>query len=68
MKHNAKNICKTVINSKELNLKKQMAEFVISILFQYFMHILAKFSTLNTEWWPAGEMWPATSFYVAREA
>jgi len=34
MKHNAKNICKTFISSKEQNLNKTMAEFVISIVFQ----------------------------------
>jgi len=33
MEHNAKNICKTVISGKERNLKKQMAECGISILF-----------------------------------
>jgi len=36
MEHNAKIICKTVVSGKEQNLNEQMAEFVISILFQYF--------------------------------
>jgi len=42
-----KKICKTVISDKEHNLKKQMAEFGISILFQYFTYILAKFHTFS---------------------
>ena len=47
MEHNAKNICKTVISGKELNLNKQMVQFRISILFQYFMYVLAKFNTFS---------------------
>jgi len=43
MEHNAKNICKTVISGKEQNLNKQIAEFEISILFQHFLYIFAKF-------------------------
>ena len=45
MEHDAKNFCRTVISGKEQNLNKQMVEFEISILFQYYMHILAKFNT-----------------------
>ena len=41
------NICKTAISGEEQNLYKQMAEFRISILFQYFIHILAKFNTFK---------------------
>ena len=41
------NICKTAISGEEQNLYKQMAEFRISILFQYFIYILAKFNTLR---------------------
>jgi len=41
MKHNTKNICRTAISGKEQNLKKQMVEFRISMLLQYFMYILA---------------------------
>jgi len=47
MEDNAKKICKTVISGKEQNLNKQMAEFGISILFQYFMYILDKFNTFS---------------------
>jgi len=47
MEHNAKNICRTIISSKEQNLNEQMVEFRISILFQYFMNILAKFNTFQ---------------------
>jgi len=43
--HNEKNICKVVISSEEQILKKQMAEFGISKLFQYFMNILDKVNT-----------------------
>jgi len=43
--HNEKYICKTVISGKEQNLDKPKAEFGISILFQYFMYILANFNT-----------------------
>jgi len=35
MKHNAKIICRNVISGKEQNLNKEMAEFGISLLFQY---------------------------------
>jgi len=35
-----KSICRTVIRDKELNLNKQVAEYRISILFQYFVYIL----------------------------
>jgi len=35
MEHNAKNICRTVRGEAQ-NLNKQMVEFRISILFQYF--------------------------------
>ena len=45
-----KNICITVISSKEQNLNKQMAEFRISILFQYSMYILAKFNIFSWSW------------------
>jgi len=37
MEHKAKNICQAVISGKEQNLNKQMAEFIISILSQYFI-------------------------------
>jgi len=33
MEHNAKNICKAIISSKEQKLNTQIAEFAISILF-----------------------------------
>jgi len=36
MEHNEKNICRTSISAKE-QMNKQIAEFVIFILFQYFM-------------------------------
>jgi len=42
-----KKICGFVISSKEQNLKKQMVEFSISILFQIFMYILTKFNTFS---------------------
>jgi len=42
-----KSICRTVTSGKEQNLNKQMAEFRISMLFQYFMHILAKFNAFS---------------------
>jgi len=45
MEHTGKNICKSVISSEKQNLNKLMAEFRISILFQYFMYILTKFNT-----------------------
>jgi len=47
MVHNAKSICKTL---KEKKLNKQTDEFGISILFQYFMYILAKFNTFSRSW------------------
>ena len=47
MEHNAENICRTVISAEEQNLNKQMIEFRISTLFQYFMKILAKFNTFS---------------------
>jgi len=47
MEHNAKNICRTVISGKEQNLKEQLLEFGIPILFQYFMYILTKFNTFS---------------------
>jgi len=47
MDHNAKNICRTVISGEEQNLSKQMVEFRISILFQYFMNILVIFTTFS---------------------
>jgi len=47
MEHNAKNICKTIISGEEQNLNKQMVEFRISILFQYFVYILARFNTIS---------------------
>ena len=50
MDQNAKTSAKTVINGEEQNLKKQMAEFGISVLFQYFMYILAKFNTFSRSW------------------
>jgi len=36
-----KNVCGTVTSGEEQNLNKRMVEFRISILFQYFMYILA---------------------------
>jgi len=45
MENNARNICKTVISGKQQNLNKWKAELGISILFQYFTYILAKFNT-----------------------
>jgi len=47
MEHNAKNICKTVISGVEQNLNKHMDEFGISILFQYFLNILAEFNAFS---------------------
>jgi len=47
MEHNAKNICRTVISSKEQKLNKQMAEFRISIHFQYLMDIFTKFNIFS---------------------
>jgi len=47
VEYNAKNICKTDIIGKEQNFNKQIAEFGISTLFQYFMYISAKFSTFS---------------------
>jgi len=44
MEHNAKKLC---ISGKEQNLNKQMTEFGISILFEYFMYILAKCHTFS---------------------
>jgi len=55
MEHNAKNICRTVISSEENNFNKQMVEFRISILFQYFMYILAKFNTFSRSWKPLSQ-------------
>ena len=37
MEHIAKNICRTVISGEEQNLNKQVFEFIIFILFQYFI-------------------------------
>jgi len=50
-----KNICRTVISGKVKNLNKQMVELRISILFQYFMHILAKFNTFSRSWKPISQ-------------
>jgi len=47
MEHNAENICRIAISSKEQNLDKQMVEFGISMLFQYFMYILEKLNTFS---------------------
>jgi len=47
MEHYAENIRRTVISGKEQHLNKQMAEFGISILFQYYMYILPKFNTFS---------------------
>ena len=67
MEHNAKNICKTVISGVEQNLNKHMDEFGISILFQYFLNILAEFNAFSRSWKPilqfntfntAWEPWP----------
>jgi len=52
MEYNAENICRTVISSEEQNLNKQLAEFRISILFQYFMNTLATFNTFSRSWKP----------------
>ena len=41
---------RTVISGKLQNLYNQIAEFRISILFQYFMNILAKFNTFSRSW------------------
>jgi len=43
---------KLSLATKEQNLNKQPAEFGISILFQYFMYILAKFNTFSRSWKP----------------
>jgi len=42
-----KQICKTVKSGKEQNLNKKLAEFETSILFRYFMYILAKFKPFS---------------------
>jgi len=55
MEHNVKNICRIVISNKEQNLNKQMVEFRISILFRYFMCILAKFNTFSNSWKPISQ-------------
>jgi len=55
IEHNARDICKTVISGKAQNLNKQMAQFVISILFQYFIYILAKFNTFSRSWKPISQ-------------
>jgi len=47
MEHNGISICETVISGKEQNLNKQMAEFGITIFFQYCMYILTKFNALS---------------------
>jgi len=47
MEHNAKNICRTITSGEKQNLNKQMVEFRISILFQYFVYILARFNTFS---------------------
>jgi len=50
MEHNAKNICRTVISGNKQNLNKQIVEFRIFILFQYFMYVLAIFNTFSWSW------------------
>jgi len=40
-----KTIWKAVISDEEQNMNKQMSKCGISILFQYFLYILAKFNT-----------------------
>jgi len=47
MENNAKNIYLSVISGEGQNLNKEMVEFSISIIFQYFMQILAKFNTFS---------------------
>jgi len=47
MEHKAENIRRTVISSEEQNLNKQILEYSISIVFQYFMNILAKVNTFS---------------------
>jgi len=47
MEHNAKNDCRTVINGEAKNLNKQTVEHRISILFKYYMNILAKFNIFS---------------------
>ena len=41
---------RTVVSGEEQNLNKQMAEFRIAILFQYFMYLLAKLNTFSRSW------------------
>jgi len=48
--HDVENIYRTVIRGMEQNQYKQMIEFSISILFQYFMHISANFNTVSRSW------------------
>jgi len=55
MEHNAENICRIAISSKEQNLDKQMVEFGISMLFQYFMYILEKLNTFSRSWKPISQ-------------
>jgi len=47
MEHNAKNICRNAISGKKTIFEKEMAAFRISILFQYFMCIVANFNTFS---------------------
>jgi len=56
MEHNAKTICKTVISGKEWKVIKGMAKFGISMLFQYFMHILDKFNSFSRSWKPTSQL------------
>jgi len=47
MEHDAQNIYRTITNGEEQTLNKEMIDFGISIIFQYFMYILAKFNTFT---------------------
>jgi len=55
MEHNANKICKTVISGKKQILNNKWLNFRISIPFQYFMYILAKFNTFSRSWKPISQ-------------
>jgi len=46
----SKKLLQNCHSCNEQNLNKQTATFRISILFQYFVHILAKFNTFSRSW------------------
>jgi len=52
MEHDANNTSAELSSAMK---NKQMAEFRISILFQYGMYILAKFNTFSRSWKPTSQ-------------